>query len=171
MSFLAPISFIGPLANNTQLHAPALNLNIALLLRLPSNYFGFNLCSMTLVFFSLHPPPFGVTILMPHNSANLAFHACTKHIKVDYHFVRDKVIAKTLVVYFIFDKDNLVDIFIKPTASSHVFLVRTKLNIVCHCLSCGRNSESNPYGNNFHTIAACQPMATTHMETHMIVTS
>jgi len=63
-------------------------------------------------------------------SANPAFHARTKHIKIDFHFVHDKVASKTLVVRVISKKDNLADIFTKPTASPYFSLMRTKFNTV-----------------------------------------
>jgi hypothetical protein len=71
VSFLDLISFLGPLTNNALLPALALKLNIALLLPLLLNFFGFNLCSVILVFFSLHPSPFGVTILVPYTSLQI----------------------------------------------------------------------------------------------------
>jgi hypothetical protein len=64
-------------------------------------------------------------------SANLAFHARTKHIEIDFHFVCDKIASKTLDVRFISSKDNLVDIFTKPIALPHFFTMRSKLHIVC----------------------------------------
>jgi hypothetical protein len=64
-------------------------------------------------------------------SANSAFHARTKHIEIDFHFVHDKVFSKTLDVRFISGKNNLVDIFTKPTASPYFSLMHTKFNIVC----------------------------------------
>jgi hypothetical protein len=76
-------------------------------------------------------------------STNPAYHAHTKHIKINFHFVRDKVASKTLDVRFISSKDNLADILTKPTSSPYCALMRTKFNVVfpLPCLR-GRNEPS-----------------------------
>jgi hypothetical protein len=47
-------------------------------------------------------------------SANLVFHARTKHIEVDYHFVRERVSMKLLKIDFVPSRDQVADGFTKP---------------------------------------------------------
>jgi hypothetical protein len=42
-------------------------------------------------------------------SANPVFHATTKHIKVDYYFVRERVSRKLLKIDFISSRDQVTD--------------------------------------------------------------
>jgi histone deacetylase 1/2 len=64
-----------------------------------------------------HPPAarlwcdnLGATYL----SANLVFHARTKHIEIDFHFIRERVAQKLLNIRFINTEDQLADRFTKP---------------------------------------------------------
>ena len=65
-------------------------------------------------------------------ASNPVFHAPTKHIKVDFHFVREQVLRKDLAVKFVSTTDQLADIFTKsfPT-TCFLDLQRNLLVSVC----------------------------------------
>nr|GEX36054.1 hypothetical protein [Tanacetum cinerariifolium] len=68
----------------------------------------------------------GVTYL----SANPVFHAHTKHVEVDFHFVREKVVTRKLYVQFITTHDQIADIFTKPLSSQRFAALWSKMRVV-----------------------------------------
>uniref|UniRef100_A0A2N9I1U4 Reverse transcriptase Ty1/copia-type domain-containing protein n=1 Tax=Fagus sylvatica TaxID=28930 RepID=A0A2N9I1U4_FAGSY len=62
-------------------------------------------------------------------TANPLFHARTKHIEIDFHFVRDLVSSKTVSVQFISSKDQVADTFTKPLPITQFISLHANLNV------------------------------------------
>ncbi|XP_028113487.1 uncharacterized protein LOC114311544 [Camellia sinensis] len=68
-------------------------------------------------------------------ASNSVFHSRSKHIKVDCHFVRDKVLAKQLTLQYIPTQDQLADIFTKPLSVACFLYLKSKLMEFTHPIS------------------------------------
>jgi hypothetical protein len=56
-------------------------------------------------------------------------HAHTKHIEVDYHFVRERVTRGLLDIEHISTRDQVADEFTKPLAARQLELFKSNLNL------------------------------------------
>jgi hypothetical protein len=84
-------------------------------------------------------------------ASNPTFHAPTKHIELNYHFVREKVADGTVHVRFVCSKDQEADVLTKPLSTTRFQLLRNKLTVVCSTLRLrGRVSDIEARDSTIH---------------------
>ena len=66
---------------------------------------------------------------------NPVFHSKSKHIELDVHCIRDKVLSKELEVRYIPTKEQVADILTKPLSLPKFSYFRSKLNVINKPLS------------------------------------
>jgi hypothetical protein len=62
-----------------------------------------------------------------HLTINPVFHARSKHIELDYHFVRERVALGHLITRHINSSNQIADIFTKPVSKAALIYFQTKL--------------------------------------------
>ncbi|PKU81649.1 Retrovirus-related Pol polyprotein from transposon TNT 1-94 [Dendrobium catenatum] len=83
----------------------------------------------------LHLPQTSPTVIHCDNTSAIAlahnpvFHARTKHIEIDHHFIRDHIDSGHISVTHLSSIDQIADIFTKPLSATRFLALRNKLNI------------------------------------------
>lgn len=70
-----------------------------------------------------------------HMLINPMFHARSKHIELNYHFICEKVAIETLVTQYVSSSSQLADIFTKPLPKMEFSFFPDKLGVYFHSLS------------------------------------
>ena len=65
-----------------------------------------------------------------HLASNPVLHACTKHVELDCHFVRERVVRRSLKLSFTSSADQLADCLTKPLVTTRFQDLRTKLTVL-----------------------------------------
>ena len=74
-------------------------------------------------------------------SVNPILHARTKHIELDYHYIRERVALGALLTRFVSSSNQLADIFTKPLSKAQFQSLPVKLGLCPHSRPCLRGSD------------------------------
>ena len=102
-------------------------------------------------------------------SANPILHSRTKHVDVDFHFVRDRVASRSLVLSFVSSQDQLADILTKPLSVSRFTSLRTSLLVLSLLLGSRGDVEAQPLASvasSSASLATCHN--TSSAESHVL---
>lgn len=95
------------------------------------------------IFLTTSPNLFCDNVGVTYISVNPVLHSSTKHIELDYHFVRDRVAAKTLNVSFVASHDQLANILTKPMTSARFALLQSSFYILPKKLASRGDDRAN----------------------------
>ncbi|KAJ9672694.1 hypothetical protein PVL29_026062 [Vitis rotundifolia] len=93
-----------------------------------------------------------------HLAANPVFHSRSKHIELDLHFIREKVLRQELQICYVPSTDQLADILTKHLSISQFCSLRSKLTVTSPPMSLrGDDNQTDPNLTSSPTVVTEQP--------------
>ena len=93
-----------------------------------------------------------------HLTANLVFHSRSKHIELELHFIREKVLRQELQICYVSSTDQLVDILTKHFSISQFCSLRSKLTVTSTPMSLrGDDNQTDSNLTSSPTVVTEQP--------------
>jgi len=113
-------------------------------------------------------------------ASNPVYHARIKHIEVDYHFIREKVVNKDISTRYISTLDQIADLFTKGLTTSRFLFLCDKLHVCSSPVSLqedvstyepskASNCTDSAIPDSLQSISTNQ--AVTHMARHSYATT
>ncbi|MCI15351.1 TIR-NBS-LRR type disease resistance protein [Trifolium medium] len=62
-------------------------------------------------------------------ASNPVMHACSKHIEIDVHYIRDQVLQDQIEIAYVPTADQIADCLTKPLTHSRFHFLRDKLGV------------------------------------------
>ena len=91
-------------------------------------------------------------------AANPVFHSHSKHIELDLHFIREKVLRQELQICYVSSTDQLADILTKHLSISQFCSLRSKFTVTSPPMSLrGDDNQTDPNLTSSPTVVTEQP--------------